>query len=143
MRRALRPRSGSRVCAATTSAPWPAIGLAITDAISLPGGLVLVSAAAEDSPTTYDDGPVVGSALALLDGDRLLDLAELPLLDGEVAKLEGLALVGHRDDVLDLVAVIDADDPEVPSLLLELEVERSSSGRRTPHPCRGRTGCSR
>ena len=100
------------------------VGLAITDAISLPGGLVLVSAAAEDSPSTYDDGPVVGSALALLDGERLLDLAELPLLDGEVAKLEGLALVGHRDDVLDLVAVVDADDPEVPSLLLELVVER-------------------
>jgi hypothetical protein len=100
------------------------VGLAITDAISLSGGLVLVSAAAEDSPSTYDDGPVVGSALALLDGDQLLDMAELPLLDGEVAKLEGLALVGHRDDVLDLVAVVDADDPEVPSLLLELVVER-------------------
>ena len=67
------------------------VGLAITDAISLSGGLVLVSATAEDSRSTYDDGPVVGSALALLDGDRLLDLAELPLLDGEVAKLEGLA----------------------------------------------------
>jgi len=99
------------------------VGLAITDAISLPGGLVLVSAAAEDSTTTYDDGPVVGSALALLDGDRLIDLARLPLLDGEVAKVEGLALVGHRDDVLELLAVIDADDPEVPSLLLELQVE--------------------
>ena len=37
------------------------VGLAITDAISLSGGLVLVSAAAEDSPSTYDDGPVVGS----------------------------------------------------------------------------------
>ncbi len=98
------------------------VGLAITDAISLPSGLVLVSAAAEDSPSTYDDGPVVGSALALLDGDRLLDKAELPLLDGQVAKLEGLALVGQRDDVLDLVAVVDADDPEVPSLLLGLEV---------------------
>ena len=67
---------------------------------------------------------MVGSALALLDGERLLDLAELPLLDGEVAKPEGLALVGHRDDLLDLVAVVDADDPEVPSLLLELVVER-------------------
>jgi hypothetical protein len=98
------------------------VGLAITDAVSLPGGLVLVSAAAEDSPSTYDDGPVVGSALALLDGDRVLDLVELPPLDGEVAKLEGLALVGQRDDVLDLVAVTDADDPRVPSLLLELEV---------------------
>ena len=98
------------------------IGLAITDAISLSGGLVLVSAAAEDSPSTYDDGPVVGSALALLDGERLLDMAELDLLDGEVAKLEGLALVGRRDDLLDLVAVVDADDPEVPSQFLELEV---------------------
>jgi hypothetical protein len=98
------------------------VGLAITDAISLSGGLVLVSAAAEDSPSTYDDGPVVGSALALLDGERLVDKVEFPLLDGEVAKLEGLALVGHRDDVLDVVAVIDADDPSKPSLLLELEV---------------------
>jgi hypothetical protein len=98
------------------------IGLAITDAISLSSGLVLVSAAAEDSLTTYDDGPVVGSALALLDGERLLDLAELPRLDGAVAKVEGLALVGHRDDEVDLVAVVDADDPGVPSLLLELTV---------------------
>ena len=116
--------SGSRVVRRYDLGTVAGVGLAITDAISLPGGLVLVSAAAEDSPTTYDDGPVVGSALALLDGERLLDLAELPLLDGEVAKLEGLALVGHRDDVLDLVAVVDADDPEVPSLLLELVVER-------------------
>jgi hypothetical protein len=98
------------------------IGLAVTDAVTLDGGMVLVSAAAEDSPSTYDDGPVVGSALALLDGDRLVDLAQLPLLDGVVAKVEGLALAGRRDDVLDVVAVVDADDPAVPSLLLELEV---------------------
>ncbi|WP_028651006.1 DUF6910 family protein [Nocardioides halotolerans] len=103
------------------------VGLAITDAIGLPGGLVLVSAAAEDSPSTYDDGPVVGAALALLDGEQVLDLAELPLVDGAVAKLEGLALAGRRDDVLDLVAVVDADDPAVPSLLLELAV--------TARPC--------
>jgi hypothetical protein len=98
------------------------VPLAVTDAAALPDGLVLVSAAAEDSPSTFDDGPVVGSALALLDGDRLLDLAELPLLDGEVAKVEGLAVAGRRGDVLDLVAVVDADDPTVPSVLLELEV---------------------
>jgi uncharacterized protein DUF6910 len=98
------------------------VGLAVTDAVALPDGLVLVSAAAEDSPSTYDDGPVVASALALLDGERLVDLVELPLVDGAVAKIEGLALVGRRDDVLDLVAVVDADDPAVPSLLLELAV---------------------
>jgi hypothetical protein len=100
--------------------PVAGVGLAITDAVSLSGGLVLVSAAAEDSPTTYDDGPVVGSVLALLDGERVLDLAELPRLDGAVAKVEGLAVAGHRDDLLDLVAVVDADDPEVPSLMLDL-----------------------
>ena len=98
------------------------VALAITDAVALPGGLVLVSAAAEDSPSTYDDGPVAGSALALLDGERVVGLAELPLLDGAVAKVEGLALAGQRDDVLGLVAVVDADDHAVPSLLLELEV---------------------
>jgi hypothetical protein len=98
------------------------IGLAVTDAVALSGGLVLVSAASEDSASAYDDGPVVGSALALLDGERLVDLVELPLLDGGVVKIEGLALAGQRDDVLDLVAVVDADDPAVPSLLLELEL---------------------
>jgi len=96
------------------------VGLAITDAVSLAGGLVLVSAAAEDSPTTYDDGPVVGSVLAVLDGERVVDRAELPQLGGAVAKVEGLAVSGHREELLDLVAVVDADDPAVPSLLLDL-----------------------
>jgi hypothetical protein len=98
------------------------VGLAVTDAVALDDGLVLVAAAAEDSATTYDDGPVVGSALALLDGERVLDTAELPLLGGVVAKVEGLAIAGRREEVLDLVAVVDADDPTVPSLLLRLEV---------------------
>jgi hypothetical protein len=96
------------------------VGLAITDATTLDGGLVLVSAAAEDSPTTYDDGPVVGSALAVLDGDQVVDVVELPRVDGVVAKVEGLAVAGRREDVLDLVAVVDHDDPTAPSLLLEL-----------------------
>jgi hypothetical protein len=98
------------------------VGLAVTDALALSDRLVLVSAAAEDSRSTYDDGPVVGSALALLEDDRLADLEELPLLDGAVPKVEGLALAADADETLDLVAVVDADDPGVPSLLLELQV---------------------
>ena len=90
--------------------------------MALTDGLVLVSAAAEDSPTTYDDGAVVGSGLALLEGDRVVDLVELPAVDGAVAKVEGLAVVGRRGDRLELVAVVDADDHAVPSLLLDLEV---------------------
>jgi uncharacterized protein DUF6910 len=98
------------------------VGLAVTDAVALSNGLVLVSAAAEDSPSTYDDGPVVGSALALLDGERVVDLAELPLVDGAVAKVEGLGLAAEGDRFIEVVAVVDADDPLVPSLLLELVV---------------------
>jgi hypothetical protein len=99
------------------------VGLAVTDAVTLDDGRMLVAAAAEDAPSTYDDGPVVGSALAVLDGDQVVDVAELPRIDGQVAKVEGLALVGHRDDRIDLVAVVDADDPNVPSLLLELSLQ--------------------
>jgi hypothetical protein len=98
------------------------VGLAVTDAITLDDGRVLVAAAAEDAPSTYDDGPVVGSALAVLDGDRVVATVELPRLDGEVAKVEGLALAGHGEGRLDLVAVVDADDPAIPSQLLELVV---------------------
>ena len=39
------------------------VGIAITDAVALPGHGVLCAAAAEDSPNTRDDGPVMASAL--------------------------------------------------------------------------------
>ena len=54
------------------------VGLAITDAVALPGHGVLCAAAAEDSPNTRDDGPVVASALVLLRDDGGADLALLP-----------------------------------------------------------------
>jgi hypothetical protein len=98
------------------------VGLAVTDAVTLAGGRVLVSAAAEDSPTTYDDGPVVGSALALLDEDGVVASTPLPGLAGGVAKVEGLELVEEHRSALELVAVVDADDPHRPSLLLRLWV---------------------
>lgn len=100
-------------------------GLAVTDAVTLPDGRVLVSAAAEDSPDAYDDGPVRGSALALLDGARVLDVVVLPRLDGRVVKVEGLTLAApeqrdHRD--VRVLAVVDQDDPATPSPLLSLRV---------------------
>lgn len=98
------------------------VGLAVTDAVTLADGRVLVSAAAEDSPSTYDDGPVVGSALAIIDGDRVVDTGALPGLEGGVAKVEGLGLVEQHRHTLELVAVVDADDPHRPSILLRLWV---------------------
>jgi hypothetical protein len=98
------------------------LALATTDAVTLPDGRILVSAAAEDSPNTYDDGPVLGSALALLDDDVTLATVSLPEPDGRIAKVEGLAVVEWGDRGGRLLATVDADDPEVPSAVLTLDV---------------------
>ena len=101
------------------------VGLAITDAVALPDGRQLLSAAAEDAPNAIDDGPVVASALVLVDGDTVLDTAPFPEPDGRVDKVEGLAVRQVHEGVVHLLAVVDADDPEVPSVALELRVELS------------------
>ena len=99
------------------------VGLAITDAIALPDGRLLLTAAAEDTPNAVDDGPVVATALALVDGDTVLAVEPFPQVGGRVHKVEGLALRGVRDGVVHLLAVVDDDDPQVPSVQLELRVD--------------------
>ncbi|MBB3082259.1 DUF6910 family protein [Geodermatophilus sabuli] len=99
------------------------VGLAVTDAIALPDGRELLSAAAEDSPNPVDDGPVVATALALVDGGTVLDVAPIPEADSRVHKIEGLALRAVRGDQVQLLAVVDADDPAAPSAELELRVD--------------------
>ena len=98
------------------------VGLAITDAVALPGHGVLCAAAAEDSPNTRDDGPVVASALVLLRDDGVADAALLPLIEGVVAKVEGLMLVEASDGWARLLAVVDGDDPRAESLAVTLRV---------------------
>ena len=100
------------------------VGLAITDAVTLPDGAVLVSAAAEDSPNPRDDGPVVGSALAVLRDGVVRSVARLPQVGGRVAKVEGLTLRAVQPGGATVLAVVDADDPDLPSLALELHVRR-------------------
>jgi hypothetical protein len=99
------------------------VGLAVTDAIALPDGRVLLSAAAEDSPNAVDDGPVVATALALLDGEQVLDIAPIPEVDGHVHKVEGLALREVRTGHVHLLAVVDDDDPGRPSAAIELRAD--------------------
>jgi len=99
------------------------VALAITDAVSLPDGRVLVSAAAEDTPNAVDDGPVVGAALALLDDDTVVAVAALPAVDGVVPKVEGLAVRGTTPDGVRLLAVVDVDDPLVASQAFEITLE--------------------
>ena len=98
------------------------VGLAVTDAISLPDGRLLLSAAAEDTPNAVDDGPVVAAALVLVDGDTVLDVAAVPEVDAHVPKVEGLALRAARDGEVQLLAVVDDDDPSRPSTVMELHV---------------------
>lgn len=93
--------------------------LAVTDALTLPDGRILVSAAAEDTPNPFDDGPVVASALAVLDGESVDAVAPLPERAGPVLKVEGLALRGDGPRVL---AVVDLDDPRAPSTMLHLRL---------------------
>jgi hypothetical protein len=98
------------------------VGLAVTDAVALPDGRVVLSAAAEDTPNAIDDGPVVATAVALVSGDDPLAIAQLDAPDGAVHKVEGLGLRDVREDGVRLVAVVDADDPLVPSAQLEIAV---------------------
>ena len=99
------------------------VTLAVTDAVALPDGRLLLSAAAEDTPNAVDDGPVLASALVLADGVRVLAVAALPEIGGRVAKVEGLALRSSGGGRAELLAVVDADDPTSPSALLELAVD--------------------
>lgn len=94
---------------------------AVTDAVALPDGRILVSASAEDTDDPVADGPVSGSALALLAGEEVLAVAPLPT-DGQALKLEGIAVVASRADGVALLGVVDQDDPTEPSLALALEV---------------------
>lgn len=123
-------RAGAGADAVPVSAPRSydlgrvaGVGLAVTDAVALPDGRVLLSAAAEDTPNAVDDGPVVAAALALVDGGTVLDIAAVPEVGSRVHKVEGLALRGVEDAEVRLLAVVDDDVPGAPSAQLELRVE--------------------
>ena len=98
------------------------VGLAVTDAVALPDGRTLLSAAAEDTPNAVDDGPVVATALVLVDDVDVLAVAPIPDVAGHVLKVEGLALREVRGDELHLLGVVDDDDPTRPSAELALRV---------------------
>lgn len=98
------------------------VGLAITDVVTLPGGDLVASAAAEDSPNPRDDGPVVGSALARLRGDQVVEVVALPEFDGRVIKVEGLMVLEADEEHATLLAVTDVDDPDAASWATTLRV---------------------
>jgi hypothetical protein len=95
------------------------VALAVTDAVTIGDGRVLVSAAAEDTLNAVNDGPVVGSGIALLGADGEPPIyAALP----DAEKVEGLAVREATADGVRLVAVVDADDHDIPSRRLALRL---------------------
>lgn len=100
------------------------VRLTFTDACARAGGITFL-AAAEASPNAIDDGEVVGVALGYMPhaGDAqhgLIQESGKPF----VGKVEGLAWLPDGR----ALAVIDRDDPDLPSELCELVVEGIPGG---------------
>lgn len=96
--------------------------LAITDAVRLPDDALCVSATAEDAPDAVADGPITGSALAIIDPDGTVR-AVAPIRQAlTTCKVEGLAVVDVTASGARLLAVVDQDDPEQPSTVAHLDV---------------------
>lgn len=100
---------------------WGRVELSFTDAF-FHDGTAYFSAAAEGGKDTYRDGKISGSVVgALLKGGKPVILARLK---GE--KIEGLALKSVKDDLLEICAVTDADNPRRPSRLLRTWVKKAA-----------------
>ncbi len=85
--------------------------LSATDAVALPDGRLLLSAAGG-----------AAAALVLLDGDEVLDRQAVPPVEGRSARVQGLAVLEVLDDGVRLMAVVDAAAAADPSRELALRV---------------------
>jgi hypothetical protein len=98
---------------------WGSAALSFSDGF-FHDGVAYFSAAAEGGGDTYRDGRIFGSVVgALPKGGRPVILARLK---GE--KIEGLALKSVKDDLLEICAVTDADNPRRPSRLLRTWIRK-------------------
>jgi len=97
------------------------VALAFTDGSPLADGRILFSAAAEDSPDTYRDGPTMGSSLGMLDATGQVEWIEP--LEG-TAKVEGVqAGAASAGGVINVLMVADDDDPSACAPLLAAEID--------------------
>ncbi len=96
------------------------IPLTPTDGLALPDGRWLLSAVAENTDSSFLDGPCTGSALVLLSAKG--ELLALHPLQGS-PKVEGIALCdsGQQGEPLSVLMVTDADDPSKASQLLRVD----------------------
>lgn len=111
------------------------VGLGFTDA-SVRGGTIFYTATAEISPDATQDGPVVGSALGVIDADGTPRWAPLTGARGEdlAIKVEGVADAPGAET--GLYIVLDGDDPGAASELCRVEL----TGPWSPTPRWGAPG---
>ncbi|MBW6424821.1 hypothetical protein KX729_25550 [Rhizobium sp. XQZ8] len=96
------------------------IPLCFTDAAALSNGDIVFCAVAEDTEDAFRDGPCVGAAIGVVSHDgRQLSLQQLD----KAYKVEGIS-VEEVGDRLDVLLVTDADDAEIPALLLSTSIAR-------------------
>lgn len=90
------------------------VPLGFTDASPLPDGRLIFTAAAEDSPDSYRDGPCAGAVIGLLDDSGVvwIDPIDAPV------KVEGVHATLTTDGRIELLLVADADDRAIPAPLL-------------------------
>lgn len=89
------------------------VPLGFTDAVASPSGGLLFSAAAEDTPDSYQDGPCAGSIVGLLSQGRVMRRLRV----SPTCKIEGLALGSGTGRELALWLVADPDDRKQPATL--------------------------
>lgn len=90
------------------------VPLCFTDAAALPGGELVFTAVAEDTDDSCADGACAGAAVGIIDADGRLTHIE-PL--ERAYKVEGLH-AWQETRGIGLLAVTDADDADVPAMLL-------------------------
>lgn len=94
------------------------VPLCFTDAVALPDGAWLFSAAAEATDNSYTDGALAAAALGVINTQG--DLVYLTLLDNRY-KIEGISAQVEGSSV-HLLLVTDADDPTQAAVLLNAKL---------------------
>ena len=95
------------------------VPLTVTDACSLDGDHILLSAVAEVTDDSYADGAILGAAIVVLDCN--LDVVMIEPLE-PICKIEGISARRTATGV-ELLCVSDADDPDMPSSLFSATFE--------------------
>jgi Family of unknown function (DUF6929) len=93
------------------------VPLTLSDLTPLPDGRLAFCAVAEDAASTYEDGPLAGAAVGVLDPATAAVARIAPL--ASAFKVEGITALPAGAGALDLLLVADGDDAAVAAPLLE------------------------